>query len=81
MIYKKDGSERRISIPDKTISRLQKWIKKNALDQIQISDAAFAYAKGRSGKDAAIKHYNYMKVNPGCLLCQKLIYLILILMS
>ena len=66
VIYKKDGSERRISIPDKTISRLQKWIKKNALDQIQISDAAFAYAKGRSGKDAAIKHYNYMKDNPGC---------------
>lgn len=53
---KKKGGIRAIRSPYPKLAYVQKWIKKEILEEIPISKSAFAYVKGRSHIDNAKKH-------------------------
>lgn len=50
------GKVRRIEAPQALLLGIQRWILKNILSQLPLSDAACAYRKGRSLRDNAAPH-------------------------
>ncbi len=55
-IPKRLGGMRTIQTPSPTLLHIQRWIKKQILDNINVHDSSFAYVKGRSFIDNARSH-------------------------
>ena len=55
-IPKKSGDFRTIKAPYPKLAYIQKWIKTNILEKLEVNEHAFAYRKGRSNIDNAKQH-------------------------
>ncbi len=55
-INKKSGGKRTINIPSEKLDKVQKWISKYILSNINVHHCAYAYRKHYSIKDCALQH-------------------------